>query len=93
MFTRRYELEWFDVWWHGSSHKCRAGKATCMKRSKQDDINRPLDGDHSVVWQSFHRTRTREKESQSQYVGDFRWWLPWIARQWGSDSYNLHYRK
>jgi hypothetical protein len=25
-----------------SSHKCRAGNATCMKRSMQDDVNGPL---------------------------------------------------
>jgi hypothetical protein len=41
MFTRRYELEWFDVWWYESSHKCLAGNATCMKRSMQDDMNGP----------------------------------------------------
>jgi hypothetical protein len=39
MFTRRYELECFDVWWYESSHICRAGNATCMERSMQDDMN------------------------------------------------------
>jgi hypothetical protein len=42
MLTGRYELKWFDVWWYAKIAKCRAGNATCIKRTMSDDMNGPL---------------------------------------------------
>jgi hypothetical protein len=40
---KRYVHETIDAGWYESWHKCRAGNATCIKRSMQDGMKARTD--------------------------------------------------